>query len=167
MEVAALALGANLGDRLSTLRRAVEALRDDGLAVHLSALYETAPWGDSDQPDYLNAVAAVEGDTGEDWLRWARSLEASADRRRDPQRQYGPRTLDVDVIEVWRRGRPLVQAGPELTLPHPRAAERAFVLVPLAEVLPDRELAGLGRIRDLARAVPRRPGDLRLVAERW
>jgi 2-amino-4-hydroxy-6-hydroxymethyldihydropteridine diphosphokinase len=167
MEVAALALGANLGDRLAALRAAVARLRDDGFTLHLSALYESAPWGDLEQPPYLNAVAAVEGDSGEDWLGRARALEAAAGRSREPVRRFGPRTLDVDVVEVWRRGLPLRNEGPELILPHPRAAERPFVLVPLAEVLPEHDLAGLGPIRDLAAQVPRQPGDLHLLAERW
>jgi 2-amino-4-hydroxy-6-hydroxymethyldihydropteridine diphosphokinase len=167
MEVCALALGANLGNRRLTLHGAAEALREAGFRVHASALYETPPWGDPDQPDYLNAVVAVEADTDQDWLGWARRLEEAAGRTRDPDRPNGPRTLDVDVIEVWRRGRPVHQDDPELTLPHPKAAERAFVLLPLAEVAGDRELAGQGPIRTLVRGLPRHPGDLRLVAEVW
>lgn len=167
MEVCALALGANLGNRRLTLHGTAAALREAGFRVHASALYETPPWGDSDQPDYLNAVLAVEADTGQDWLEWARRLEQAAGRTRDPDRPYGPRTLDVDVIEIWRGGRPVRQDDPELTLPHPRAAARTFVLIPLAEVAGDRELAGQGKIRALVRRLPRRRGDLRLVAEDW
>ena len=167
MEVSALALGANLGNRRVTLHRAVAALRAEGFKVHASALYESAPWGDPDQPDYLNAVVVVESGTAQDWLGWARRLEQAAGRTRDASRPNGPRTLDVDVIEVWRPDGPLRRDDPELTLPHPRAAARPFVLVPLAEVAGDRELAGQGRIRGLVRRLPRRPGDLRLVAEDW
>lgn len=167
MDVCALALGANLGDRRAALRRVVSTLRDAGFGVRTSALYETAPWGDPEQPDYLNAVVAVCSGGPEDWLAWARRLEDAAGRVRDPARRYGPRTLDVDVIEVWRDGRPIAQDEPDLTLPHPRAAERAFVLVPLAEAVPDRTIAGLGPTLELARAVPRAPGDLRLVARNW
>lgn len=167
MEVCALGLGANLGNRRLTLHGAAAALREAGFRVHASALYETPPWGDADQPDYLNAVVAVEADTQQDWLDWARRLEGAAARSRDPARPHGPRSLDVDVIEIWRGGLPVRQDDPELTLPHPRAVVRAFVLIPLAEVAGDRELAGLGPIRALVRRLPRHPGDLRLVAENW
>jgi 2-amino-4-hydroxy-6-hydroxymethyldihydropteridine diphosphokinase len=167
MEVCALALGANLGNRRLTLHGAAAALRAAGFRVHASALYETPPWGDPDQPDYLNAVLAVEADTAQDWGEWARRLERAAGRSRDPGRPNGPRTLDVDVVEIWRQGRPVEQDDPDLILPHPRALERTFVMVPLAEVAGDRELAGRGPIRALARRMPRRPGDLRLVAEDW
>lgn len=167
MEVCALALGANLGNRRLTLHGAAAALREAGFRVRTSALYETPPWGDPDQPDYLNAVIMVEADTAQDWLGWADRLEEAAGRTRDPARPNGPRTLDVDVIEIWRQGRPVQEDDPELTLPHPRVAERAFVLVPLAEVAGDRELAGQGSIRALVRRLPRRPGDLKLVAEDW
>lgn len=167
MEACALALGANLGNRRLTLHGAADALRAAGFRVHASALYESPPWGDPDQPDYLNAVVMVEADTGQDWLQWARRLEEAAGRTRDPARPNGPRTLDVDVIEIWRQGRPVGQDDQELTLPHPRAAERTFVVVPLAEVAGDRELAGLGRIRALVGRLPRRADDLRLVAEDW
>lgn len=167
MEVCALALGANLGNRRLTLHGAVAALRAAGFRVHSSALYESPPWGDPDQPDYLNAVVMVEADTTQDWLGWARRLEEAAGRTRDAARPDGPRTLDVDVIEIWRRDGPVRQEDPELTLPHPRAAERTFVLVPLAEVAGDRELATGGRIRSLVGRLPRRADDLRLVAEDW
>lgn len=167
MEVCALALGANLGNRRLTLQGAAQALREAGFTVHASALYESPPWGDPDQPDYLTAVLATEADGTQEWLEWARRLEESASRARDPDRPHGPQTLDVDVIEIWRGGRPVIQDDPELTLPHPRAVERAFVMVPLAEVAGDRDLGGLGRIRSLAQRVARRPGDLRLVAEVW
>lgn len=167
MEVCALALGANLGNRRLTLHGAADALRKAGLRVRASALYETPPWGDPDQPDYLNAVVAVEADTAQDWLEWSRRLEEAAGRTRDPARPNGPRTLDVDVVEVWRGGRPVRQDDPELTLPHPRAAERTFVMIPLAEVAGDRELAGKGQIRALVRRLARHRGDLRLIAEEW
>lgn len=167
MEACALALGANLGNRRLALHGAAATLRAAGLRVHASALYESPPWGDPDQPDYLNAVLLVEADTAQDWLGWARRLEAAAGRVRDPARPNGPRTLDVDVIEVWRGDEAVDRDEGELTLPHPRAAERPFVLVPLAEVAGERHLGGRGRIRTLVRRLSRRPDDLRLVAEDW
>jgi 2-amino-4-hydroxy-6-hydroxymethyldihydropteridine diphosphokinase len=95
---AVLSLGSNLGDRAAALAGAVDGLA--GWLVVVSGVYQTPPWGDPDQPDYLNAVALVEdADAGpRDWLERARELEAKAGRVRDPERRYGPRSLDVDVI---------------------------------------------------------------------
>ena len=146
MSRAVLSLGSNVGDRLAHLRSVVTALRP----VAVSSVYETAPWGGVDQDDYLNAVVVVE-DPGTDaygWLARARELEAAAGRVRDVR--WGPRTLDVDVIDVDG----IVSADPELPLPHPRAYERAFVLLPWAEVEPHRALpavdaAGVRRRDDL------------------
>ncbi len=132
MSRAVLSIGSNLGDRLAHLRSVVAALHP----VAVSSVYETAPWGGVDQDDYLNAVVVVE-DPGTDaygWLAKARELEAAAGRVRDVR--WGPRTLDVDVIDVDG----IVSTDPELTLPHPRARERAFVVVPWAEADPDADL---------------------------
>ncbi len=151
MTTAVLALGANLGDRAAALRTAVTGLRD--VLVAVSGLYETPPWGDDDQPAYLNAVLVAADPTAgpADWLSRAHALEQTAGRRRDPQRRYAPRTLDVDVIAVFTDGLtgPVRSDAPELTLPHPRAAQRAFVLVPLQEIAPGLELPGAGRIEQL------------------
>jgi 2-amino-4-hydroxy-6-hydroxymethyldihydropteridine diphosphokinase len=147
---AVLSLGSNLGDRHGHLRRAVRVLGDSVAAV--SGVYETPPWGDPDQPAYLNAVVLA-GDpkaAPHDWLERARACEAAAGRMRDPERRFGPRTLDVDVIEVWDAdGRPVLSDDPELTLPHPRAHERAFVLRPWTDIQPDGRLPGHGRLADL------------------
>ncbi len=151
MTTAVLALGANLGDRAAALRAAVAGLGD--VVVAVSGLYETPPWGDSDQPAYLNAVLLAADQTAgpADWLSRAHELEDAAGRRRDPARRYAPRTLDVDVIAVFTDGLtgPVTSDAPELTLPHPRAAQRAFVLVPLREVAPGLELPGAGRLDEL------------------
>src|SRR5436305_8849339 len=98
MTRAVLGLGSNLGDRFAHLRRAVTALGE--VLVVASGVYETPPWGDSDQPPYLNAVVLVDDEAAgpADWLTRARVLEEEAGRVRDPDRRYGPRTLDVDVI---------------------------------------------------------------------
>lgn len=152
MSRAVLALGSNLGDRFGHLRAAVEALSDVLLVV--SGVYETAPWGDPDQPDYLNAVALVADDSAgpQDWLDRSRVLEEAADRRRDPARRHGPRTLDVDVVTVTgSAGVPVVSADPVLTLPHPRAHLRAFVLRPWLDVEPYAQLPGHGWVSDLLR----------------
>jgi 2-amino-4-hydroxy-6-hydroxymethyldihydropteridine diphosphokinase len=153
MSRAVLSLGANLGDRAGALRAALTALEDDGLIAR-STLYETPPWGPVEQPPYLNAVAIVRGPrdaTG--WLARAHELEQAAGRTREVR--WGPRTLDVDVIAVTGDdGAPVVSDDPELTLPHPRAHERAFVLVPWLDVAPDAVLTGHGRVAELVAALP-------------
>jgi 2-amino-4-hydroxy-6-hydroxymethyldihydropteridine diphosphokinase len=149
---AVLSLGANLGDRFGQLRSAVEALSDVLLVV--SGVYETPPWGDPDQPAYLNAAVLVadEGEDPKDWLARARVLEERAHRTRDPARPYGPRTLDVDVITVTSSaGAPVVSTDPALTLPHPRAHLRAFVLRPWLDIEPYAQLPGHGWVTDLMR----------------
>ncbi|MEU7871181.1 2-amino-4-hydroxy-6-hydroxymethyldihydropteridine diphosphokinase [Dactylosporangium sp. NPDC049140] len=153
MTRALLALGSNLGDREGHLRGAVAGLHDRVLVV--SGVYETPPWGDPDQPHYLNAalLAADPGATPHDWLAAAHRLEDEAGRVRDPARRFGPRTLDVDVIAVWNDdGAPVISGDPELTLPHPRAHLRAFVLRPWLEIEPYAKLPGHGWVNDLLRA---------------
>jgi 2-amino-4-hydroxy-6-hydroxymethyldihydropteridine diphosphokinase len=130
---------------------------DDGPSVTVSAVYRTPPWGDPDQPAYLNAAALVhvEKRTAEDWLAVAQALESAAGRVRDPARRFGPRTLDVDVIAVWDDdGTPVILDDLDLTVPHPRAHLRAFVLRPWLDVQPDAELPGHGRVDDLLRTAP-------------
>ena len=153
MTRAVLSLGSNLGDRYAHLRAAVAGL-DDSVLV-LSGIYETPPWGDTEQPAYLNAVVLVAdlAAAPEDWLARARALESAAGRVRDPQRRFGPRTLDVDVIAVWQEdGTPVLSADPELTLPHPRAHERAFVLRPWIDIQPYAQVPGRGWLTDLLNA---------------
>jgi len=147
---AVLSLGSNLGDRAEHLRQAVRLL---GQAVELrSGIYETPPWGDVDQPAYLNAVVLVSDPAAapRDWLERARAVESAAGRVRDPARRFGPRTLDVDVIAVWDRdGRPVLSDDPALTLPHPRAQLRTFVLRPWLDIQPAAELPGRGPVAAL------------------
>lgn len=143
---AVLALGSNQGDRLAALQGAVEALAGTpGLTVvAVSPVYETDPVGGPEQPDYLNAVVLVEGDLApRALLERSLTVEAAFARTRDVR--WGPRTLDVDVVAVGD----LRVAEPDLLLPHPRAAERAFVLVPWLDVDPDAALPGAGRVADL------------------
>lgn len=143
---AVLSVGSNLGDRLGHLRSAVEGLAD--VLVAVSPVYETTPWGPVAQDDYLNAVLLVAGSAGpRQWLDRAVELELAAGRERSVR--WGPRTLDVDVIVVDD----VVSDDPELTLPHPRAHERAFVLVPWADVDPDAVLPGHGPVAELAAAM--------------
>lgn len=150
----AVSLGANLGDRLRALRHAVAALEERTSRFRVSSLYETDPVGGVEQPDFLNAV--VVGDTETDdaaalaWhlLEVGRRVEAELHRVREVR--WGPRTVDVDVLAVggWRSD------DPELIVPHPRAAERAFVLVPWAEVDPDFEVPGVGTVAAALAALP-------------
>ena len=155
-----LSLGANLGDRAGTLRSALDALAADG-AVARSGLYETPPWGPVEQPPYLNAVAVLDGDRdARGWLARAHELEQAAGRTREVR--WGARTLDVDVVTVTADdGTPVRSADPELLLPHPRAAERAFVLVPWLALDPAAELPGHGPVADLVAALP--PADVAAV----
>jgi 2-amino-4-hydroxy-6-hydroxymethyldihydropteridine diphosphokinase len=155
MTVAVLALGSNLGDREGHLRDAVRSLSDVLRVV--SGVYETPPWGDPDQPEYLNAAAIVEDPSADPryWLDRAQELEERAGRVRDPQRRFGPRTLDVDVIAVRDdAGEPVISTDPDLVLPHPRAHLRAFVLRPWVDIEPYAALPGHGWVSDLLRAGP-------------
>ena len=141
-----LALGSNLGDRLETLQGAVDALFDapgvDFVAV--SPVYETAPVGGPQQPDYLNAVIVVDTElSGQTILDRAHGIEEVFGRVRE--QTWGPRTLDVDVIVCGDE----ISDDPALTLPHPRAHERAFVLAPWHDIDPDAEIPGRGRVADL------------------
>lgn len=165
MSRAVLSLGSNLGDRLAHLRTAVARL---GPVVRVvSGVYETPPWGDTDQPAYLNAVLLAEDPAAgaRDWLDRARDAEQAAGRVRDPQRRFGPRTLDVDVVAVWDdAGEPVFSDDPELTLPHPRAHQRAFVLRPWIDIQPYGQLPGHGWLTDLLAAEPLAGDTLELRA---
>jgi 2-amino-4-hydroxy-6-hydroxymethyldihydropteridine diphosphokinase len=150
---AVLSLGANLGDRAGNLRAALVALEKHGLVAR-SMLYETPPWGPVEQPPYLNAVAVVRGDRdAAGWLELAHELERAAGRTREIR--WGARTLDLDVVTVTGDdGHPVLSDDPALTLPHPRAADRAFVLVPWLALDPTATLPGHGRVADLVAALP-------------
>ena len=144
-----LALGSNLGDRLANLEGGVRTLlAGPGLTLAaLSPVYATAPVGGPPQPDYLNAVVAVDTDRSpRELLEIAHRLEAAADRVR--LERWGPRTLDVDVLLVGD----LIVDEPDLVVPHPRLWGRRFVLAPLADlapelVPPDRLAAAVGDVR--------------------
>ncbi|MBX6371832.1 MAG: 2-amino-4-hydroxy-6-hydroxymethyldihydropteridine diphosphokinase [Acidothermus sp.] len=141
---AVLALGANLGDPAATLQHALDALALAVRVVAVSPVYETDPVGGPPQPAYLNAVAIVETTLSpRRLLTLVQVIEQAAGRIRTVR--WGPRTLDIDVICYGD----LVSRDPELTLPHPRAAERGFVLVPWHDVDPDAVLPGHGTIAEL------------------
>lgn len=144
MTEAVLSIGSNLGDRLARLQSAVDGF---GAAVHaVSGVYETEAWGVVDQGRFLNAALIVEDPVvdGPGWLRRAHELEQAAERVRGER--WGPRTLDIDVISCREPGEPeLLSRDATLTLPHPLAHLRAFVMVPWLEVEPDAELTVAGR----------------------
>jgi 2-amino-4-hydroxy-6-hydroxymethyldihydropteridine diphosphokinase len=143
---AVIALGSNLGDRKDILQGAVDAIAGiPGVRLlAASAVFETVPVGGPPQPDYLNAVvlAAITIPSRE-LLDRLHAVELAFDRVR--LIRWGPRTLDLDIITVTDER----SADPALTLPHPRAHERAFVLAPWLDVDPDAELPGRGRVADL------------------
>lgn len=166
MTRAVLSLGSNLGDRRAHLRGAVELLGASVAAI--SPVYETPPWGDAAQPPYLNALVIVDdaSATARHWLERAQACESAAGRVRDPGRRFGPRTLDIDVIAVREPGgTPVTSDDPELTLPHPRAHLRAFVLRPWLDVEPDAVLPGHGPVAELLRS-PELADDLAAMSPR-
>ncbi|AXL89331.1 2-amino-4-hydroxy-6-hydroxymethyldihydropteridine diphosphokinase [Streptomyces sp. CB09001] len=151
---AVIALGANLGNRLETLQGAIDALEDTpGVRVKgVSPVYETEPWGvaPDSQPSYFNAVVIVKTTLPpSSLLERAHAVEEAFHRVRDER--WGPRTLDVDIVAYAE----VVSDDPQLTLPHPRAHERAFVLAPWLDVDPDADLPHRGRVADLLAAVTR------------
>ncbi|MEX0169599.1 2-amino-4-hydroxy-6-hydroxymethyldihydropteridine diphosphokinase [Streptomyces sp. LMG1-1-1.1] len=149
---AVLALGANLGNRLETLQGALDALADTpGLRVKaVSPVYETEPWGvePGSQPSYLNAVALVRTTLPpSSLLERAQAVEEAFHRVREER--WGSRTLDVDIITYAD----VVSEDPVLTLPHPRAHQRAFVLVPWHDVDPEAQLPGHGPVASILAAL--------------
>ena len=148
---ALIALGGNVGDVRSTFDRAVAMLCDGGEVRFLarSSNYRTPPWGVTDQPPFVNAVIAVATSLSpHDLLARALKVERAFGRDRESERRWGPRTLDLDLLAYDD----LVLHSPDLTLPHPRLFERAFVLVPLAEIAPDRVIAGI-RVSDALKRI--------------
>jgi 2-amino-4-hydroxy-6-hydroxymethyldihydropteridine diphosphokinase len=142
-----LSIGSNLGDRLARLQSVVDGL---GSAVRaVSPVYETDPWGGVEQGAFLNAVVLADDPTldGRGWLHRAQALEQAADRVRDER--WGPRTLDVDIVMCSEGGREVTSDDEELTLPHPLAHERAFVLVPWLAVDPAAVLTVAGERRSV------------------
>jgi 2-amino-4-hydroxy-6-hydroxymethyldihydropteridine diphosphokinase len=143
-----LALGSNEGDRLANLQGGIDLLCGGELrCLAVSSLYQTAPVGGPPQDDYLNAVLiARTALPARQVLKLGQAAEAALGRVRTVR--WGPRTLDVDVIAYGEQ----VSADPELTLPHPRAHERAFVLAPWLQVDPVAALPGLGPVAALLAA---------------
>lgn len=127
-----IALGSNLGDRLANLREAIAGLVPEIRLLHASPVYETPPWGFPDQPAFLNQVIQTETDLKpQEVLKKLKGLEAEMGRVKTFR--YGPRLIDLDILLYDD----LVVETPGLTIPHPHLAERAFVLVPLADLAPE------------------------------
>jgi len=149
---AVISLGSNLGNRLETLQGAVDALEDTpGVRVKaVSPVYETEPWGvpaDS-QPSYFNAVVVLKTTLPpSSLLERAHAVEEAFHRVREER--WGPRTIDVDIVSYAEE----VSDDPVLTLPHPRAHERAFVLAPWHDVDPEAQLPGRGPVAALLESV--------------
>ena len=146
MAEALVGLGGNIGDVRATLDRAVDAFCD-AVAVRLvahSSDYATPPWGVADQPAFVNRCISVATTLPpRNLLDRALAIERTLGRDRSRERRWGPRAIDIDLIAYDE----VALDEPGLTLPHPRLFERAFVLVPLAEIVPDRIIAGV-KVRD-------------------
>ena len=153
MAEALLALGGNVGDVRATFDRAEAMLCErDGVQLRArSSDYRTPAWGVTEQPPFVNRCLAVETAlTPLALLDRAQAVERALGRDRGREQRWGPRTVDIDLLAYDD----IVFDEPRLTLPHPRLFERAFVLVPLAEIAPDRIIAGV-RVKDaLAKVDP-------------
>jgi 2-amino-4-hydroxy-6-hydroxymethyldihydropteridine diphosphokinase len=143
-----ISLGSNLGDRLEILKAAVESIRLVAQIEAVSSFYETDPVGGPEQPDYLNAVLIASSYlTPELLLTELQKIESAAGRTREIR--WGARTLDLDLITA----EDIEQENEFLTLPHPRAHERAFVLQPWLEIDPEAQIPGKGWIKELLSAL--------------
>ena len=151
MVEALLALGGNVGDSRAILDRAITLLCDgkDVRLIARSSDYRTPPWGFKYQPHFVNLAIAVETTLGpRELLARAQAVELKLGRDRAHEKRNGPRTADIDILSYDN----LTIDEPNLTLPHPRLFERAFVLLPLAEIAGDRMIEGR-RVDEAARAV--------------
>jgi 2-amino-4-hydroxy-6-hydroxymethyldihydropteridine diphosphokinase len=141
---AVISLGANIGDPKANLDLAVALLREATDVIAVSSYLQTKPVGGPEQPDYLNAVAIVESESpAKDLLAVLNGIETAMGRTREIH--WGPRVIDLDLIQYGG----LLVHDEKLTLPHPRAHERRFVLAPWFEIEPEAILLTHGRISDL------------------
>jgi 2-amino-4-hydroxy-6-hydroxymethyldihydropteridine diphosphokinase len=149
--LAYIGIGSNLDDPEQQVRGAIDALRrlPRSTFVGASRLYRTAPWGRADQPAFVNAAASVSTALApRELLDALLAIERAHGRTRDGER-WGPRVIDLDILVYGDA----TLDEPGLRVPHPRLAERAFALLPLADLDPDLEIPGLGSVRRLAERV--------------
>jgi 2-amino-4-hydroxy-6-hydroxymethyldihydropteridine diphosphokinase len=144
---AVLSLGSNLGNSAEILSSAAEALNEVSEVIALSSFYETRPVGGPPQPDFINAVVIIETNLEpEELLLVAQAIEGAHGRERNENSvKWGPRFLDIDLIKCDE----MLVNSPDLTIPHPRAHEREFVLRPWNEIDPAASLPGFGAISQL------------------
>lgn len=144
-----LSVGSNLGDRLARLQSVVDGL--GGALRSVSSVYETEAWGGVEQGPFLNAVLIADDPRrdGHGWLHFAHDMERAAERVREVR--WGPRTLDVDVVTCHDGEAEVTLCDEDLTLPHPMAHLRAFVMTPWLDVAPDATLTVAGVSRPVAR----------------
>lgn len=157
-----LSLGSNLGNREETLRKAVRRLAAaDGVKkLAVSSLYETEPWGKKEQPSFLNIAVSLQTTlTPEELLALAQAVETELGRVR--HERWGPRTIDVDILLIEG----VERKTPTLTLPHPYMTERAFVLVPLAEIASD--LVVMGRTVEVWKKSADDGNVIRVAGPEW
>ena len=180
-----LSLGANLGDRLATIGKAIEALGQQGEIIRVSQMYETPPWGKLDQPAFINcAVVTVSKLAPVEFLHGCQRIEKNLGRVR--HEHWGARTIDVDILCVQSineldTGKQaiedlldspqmecpllLMMDTEELQLPHPYMLERAFVMVPLAEIAPQLVLADGKRAVEICHSLPDREKIVSLTTD--
>ena len=160
MKAAWIGLGGNVGDVRASMVAALDRLGEGGCRVQaVSSLYETPPWGPVEQARFLNACVTVKTDLAPiTLLALLHAIETELSRVR--RERWGPRTIDLDLLAYES----FVSGSDELTVPHPRIAERAFVLVPLAEIAPDLVIDG-SPVAARAAAIDR--GDMRMLARDW
>ena len=145
-----LGLGTNQGDRLANLAAARLALAPSVKLLKDSPIYETEPWGYPDQPAFLNQALRAKTDLPpQDLLAYLKDLEVRLGRQ--PNFRYGPRLIDIDILLYDD----LMVDLPGLQIPHPRLAERAFVLVPLADLAPKLHVPGAGTVQELLEKIER------------
>lgn len=152
MERACIGLGANLGDARATVRAAIQALDrlPDTRLLAASPLYGTPAWGNEAQPDFVNAAALIQtGLAAPELLAQLLATERGFGRVREPGQHWGPRMLDLDLLLYGTQ----VIDLPQLKVPHPYLHQRAFALVPLADVAPDALIPGHGTVRDVVAGI--------------